>query len=320
MRSPWRNCLCTFSTISGAIRFLAPNYSRTRACNKDDGRVIPLQSRVDMRVLATADLHFNHAHSKPLAKHIIDEMNALSADVLPPDVLPPDVLLVVGDTSVADGTGLEECLSLFKFDGPKLFVAGNHELWTQSDDSYRIFKNDLPRRVRALGWQWLQDDPFVRDDLAIVGSVGWYDYSFAVESLQIPLEDYQRGATTRIPARWNDSRFVKLHRSDRTFLDDLIAHLRSQLDALRSAREVFVAVHHVPFREFLPPRRGAQWDFARAYLGSDRIGDLIREFENVHTVLCGHSHFPVEAEIGPIRAINIGSGYRQKLYRVIDVA
>src|SRR2546421_6396374 len=98
-----------------------------------------------MRLLATADLHYNHAKSRPTADELIDRINAEA------DVGAFDVLLVVGDTAAADDDALEQCLSRFSFRGPRLFVAGNHELWTHGDDSYALFKNDLPRRVRALG-------------------------------------------------------------------------------------------------------------------------------------------------------------------------
>jgi Icc-related predicted phosphoesterase len=82
---------------------------------------------------------------------------------------------------------------------------------------------------------------------------------------------------------------------------------------------VVVATHCVPLAELLPPTGRAQWDFARAYLGSQRTGELIRRFPNVRQILCGHSHFPVEIRVGEIQAINIGSGYREKIYRLIDV-
>lgn len=286
-----------------------------------------------MRLLVTADLHFNHRHSKPLARESIAEMNAAGGDVL----------LVVGDTAVADGDELEQCLSLFQFSGPKLFVAGNHELWTNREDSHAIFTDELPARVRALGWQWLETDPFINDQLTILGSVGWYDYAFARDTLGIPRRFYEAkvspGAAERfsqfaalfetsddIPpasrevlARWNDGKFVKLHRPDDVFLEELLARMESQLLAAAQAPRVIAAVHHIPFHDLLPPTRGAQWDFARAYLGSPRIGELLARFENVSHVLCGHSHFPAEAQIGPIHAINIGSGYRYKTFRTLEI-
>ena len=104
-----------------------------------------------MRLLATADLHFNHPKSRHLAEDLIGQINRAGGDVL----------LLVGDTAVADGDSLEQCLSLFRFAGPKLFVAGNHELWTRGPDSYRLFTEELPRRVGALGWRWLEAEPFV---------------------------------------------------------------------------------------------------------------------------------------------------------------
>src|SRR4051794_35440387 len=115
-----------------------------------------------MRVILTADLHYNHHRGKALADEVIAQMNEAGGDVL----------VVVGDTAVADGDVLEQCLSRFTFKGLKLFVAGNHELWTTRGDSYAIYHTELPTRVRALGWQWLEDEPFIAGDVAIVGSVG----------------------------------------------------------------------------------------------------------------------------------------------------
>lgn len=286
-----------------------------------------------MRLLVTADLHYNHRKSAGLADDLIDRMNAAGGDVL----------LVVGDTAAADGDALERCLSRFRFEGPRLFVAGNHELWTHGPDSYSLWAEELPRRVRALGWHWLEGRPFVRGNVAILGSVGWYDYSYAPASLEIPRRFYEHklspGAAERfeefrflfensediseaarsVVARWNDGRHVKLHRSDESFLQELLDGLERQLSALARGMVAVVAVHHVPFRDLLPPHHSAQWDFARAYLGSPRIGELLARFPAVGHVICGHSHFPAEAQVGHIRAINIGSGYRWKAFRIVDV-
>lgn len=285
-----------------------------------------------MRLLITADLHYNHRRSRALAGEVIERMNQAGGDVL----------LVVGDTAAADGDDLEKCLSLFHFPGPKLFVAGNHELWTRGDDSYKIFTHELPRRVQDLGWRWLQTDPFIAGDVAILGGIGWYDYSYAPQSLGIPRRFYQHkispGAAERfaeyaglfdqtedIPAaslefmaRWNDGKFVKLHRGDEQFLEELLVELERQLLSVADCRQVIAAIHHVPFAELLPPSRGGQWDFARAYLGSPRIGQLLARFPAVSNVFCGHSHFPMEAQTGKISAVNIGSGYHWKTFHVLQ--
>ncbi len=287
-----------------------------------------------MRILLTADLHYNHPRSREGAEAVIEQINSAGGDVL----------VVIGDTAVADGDGLEQCLERFRFVGPKLFVAGNHELWTKTGDSYAIFTQDLPRRVNAMGWHWLESEPWVGGDVAIVGSVGWYDYSFAPPHLGIPQRFYEAkvspGAARQfgqfaplfeqqediapqareITARWNDGRFVKLGRGDAEFLEEILARLDARLQSLSDMREVIAAVHHVPLRELLPPPHSAQWDFAKAFLGSDRIGDLLLRHANVRHIFCGHSHLARQAKIGEVTAVNIGSGYRWKTYRELDVA
>jgi 3',5'-cyclic AMP phosphodiesterase CpdA len=287
-----------------------------------------------MRLLLTSDLHQNHPRSKPLAEELIEQINRTDGDVL----------VLIGDTAVLADGALEACLSRIKFGGEKLFVPGNHELWTRgSDSSYQLHQGILPAKVRQLGWRWLPGEAFVADTVAIVGSLGWYDYSFAQENLGIPRRFYEAkvspGAANRLEefsgllekredvsehamnviARWNDGKFVKLHRTDEAFLDELLATLRTQLDSLRDHPHVIAAVHQLPFRELLPPPKSAQWDFAKAYLGSERIGQLLLEYPNVREVFCGHSHFPAEATVGHIRAKNMGCGYHHKQLEIVDV-
>lgn len=289
-----------------------------------------------MRLLVTADLHYNHPKSRALAQDLIADMNRAGGDVL----------LLVGDTAVADGNCLEECLGLFDFAGPKLFVPGNHELWTtgtSATGSHEILSSTLPRRVRDAGWHWLQGEPLRLGDVGFAGSVGWYDYTYAPPGLGIPQRFYERkispGAAGRfsehadlfspdddispsardVVARWNDAKFVKLGRPDEVFLAELLAALRAQLESLREAPRVVAAVHHLPFRELLPPSHSAQWDFAKAFLGSPRIGELLLEFANVGLSLSGHSHFAADARVAHTHAVNIGSGYRSKTFRTFDV-
>ena len=287
-----------------------------------------------MRLLVTADLHYNHGKSRPVAEDLIDRMNGAGGDAV----------LVVGDTAVADGDALERCLARFTCPGPKLLVAGNHELWTHGPDSHALFTDDLPRRARALGWHWLEDDPFVAGDTAIVGTVGWYDYSFAPPELGIPRRFYAAkvspGAAGRlggafasllettddilpvardVVARWNDGKFVKLGRTDEQFLQERLDDLQRSLVSVEHCRTVVAAVHCVPFRQLLPPPHSAQWDFVKAYLGSDRIGQLLLSHRNVKHAYCGHSHLAREATVGDLHAVNIGSGYRWKTFHAVDV-
>lgn len=283
-----------------------------------------------MRLVVTADLHLNHKGGSPAAEAAIDEINRA----------PGDVLLFVGDTAIGDGDWLERALNAIQFDGPKLFLAGNHELWTASGDSYALFTESMPRRVRDAGWQWLETEPFERDGIAIVGSIGWYDYAFVAADLQIPRRFYEAkvspGAAERlsewssllgddvsaeardIVVRWNDGRHISLGRSDEAFLDECIERLKTSL-AKVSAPRVIAAVHHVPFGELMPPRRAPAFDFVRAYFGSPRIGELLANDPRVSHVLCGHTHSPADVRIGEIRAVNIGSTYTSKRVLTINL-
>ena len=281
-----------------------------------------------MKLVVTADLHFNHRGGRAAADAAVEEINRT----------PGDVLLIVGDTAAGDGDMLERSLAGITFAGPKLFLAGNHELWTASGDSYRLFTEDMPRRVRAAGWQWLETDPFEADGVAIVGSIGWYDYAFAPADLGIPRRFYAAkvspGAAERlsehagllgddVPAaareivvRWNDGRHISLGRDDESFLEECLANLRRSLASV-TAGKVLAAVHHVPFAELMPPRRAPTFDFVRAYFGSPRLGELLASDPRVSHVLCGHTHSTADVRMGTTRAVNIGSTYTAK--RVLTI-
>lgn len=297
-------------------------------------RVLVVQASYNdlVKLIVTSDLHYNHPRSKPLAEDLIREINSVEGDAL----------LVIGDTAAWDSDAFEQCLSKITFPGPKLLTAGNHELWSLKEDSHRIYTERLPQRARNLGWHWLEDEPFHFEHVAIVGSVGWYDFSFAQENLGIPRRFYEAkvspgaaqrlsghaslfepaddipGEAREIIARWNDGRYVRLGRSDTAFLDELLTKLKNQLETLKE-KTVIAAVHHLAFRELLPPPRSPQWDFAKAYLGSERIGELLLYYPNVSHVFCGHSHFAATAKIGHLHAIATGCGYRGKSLQTIEL-
>ncbi len=286
-----------------------------------------------MRLVITSDLHFNHPRWGELCGPAIAQMNQSGAEGV----------AVVGDTAAADGDDLERCLELFDLPGPRLFVAGNHELWTKGPDSYDIYHRQLPGRLAKMGWHYLDQAPYVADQWAVVGNIGWYDYSFAPPALGIPQRFYQHkispGAAARLDefahlrpqgedvgqvardtvARWNDGKFVKLGRSDEQFLQELLVNLRGQLESLAQVPRVVALIHHLPFRELLPPPHSAQWDFAKTYLGSAQIGTLLQEFANVREVFCGHSHLPLQRRVGRIDAASLGGGYRQKKWVLLDL-
>ena len=297
------------------------------------------------RLVVTADLHHDVPRSRASAEAMVEQVNDEDADAV----------LVIGDAASGDGEALARCLSLFRRDRANLFVPGNHELWTRgkgegSTADYRL-RWDLPRRMTEdLGWRWLPGSPAVFADagVAVVGSLGWYDYAFAEPSLGLPRRFYAAGMSPAaalrsgeplepeaddVPphargfyARWNDSRHIRGIGDDAIFLGRRLAELRDDLTGVAHVEKVVCAVHCVPLAELLPPVPPGpvpddrlKYAFARAYLGSPEIGRTVFEFPNVTHLLCGHSHHPRRATINGVECVNVGGGYEEKQVEIVEL-
>ena len=79
---------------------------------------------------------------------------------------------------------------------------------------------------------------------------------------------------------------------------------------------VVAVVHHLPFRELVRHTGDPKRDFAAAFLGSPRFGDVLRAEPKVRLCLTGHSHQEADMMIGrgraPVRVVNPGSDYDHK--------
>ena len=292
---------------------------------------------VDMRILITADLHYDIARSRPGADQLARQVRREGGDAL----------VLVGDTVGRDPAPLRECLRLFSdFGGLRLFVPGNHCLWCREGE------NSLDRYNRLLagwaaeeGFTLLDHQPHALGSTGLVGSVGWYDYSLAHAELGIPrafyeakiapgaaeyygrnpelLEAYRDELTDRhlaIAARWMDAVHVRLGMTDEAFVDLLADKLRRQLDDLHPRVERIVAfLHHLPFAELVPQDRPDRFAFAAAFMGSSRLGRVLLDCPRLTHVYCGHSHWPCRAQVEHLAVINIGSTYVDKRLEVLEV-
>jgi predicted phosphohydrolase len=120
-----------------------------------------------------------------------------------------DVLVLAGDVATGDAEHQQSVLALFSgFDGPRLYVPGNHDLWSdgRSGATERLYREQLPAIVESCGFRYLPTGPVLVDNVAFVGVVGWYDYSFRQQAsprpgLKVtPLRPVTDGDTIRLKA------------------------------------------------------------------------------------------------------------------------
>ncbi len=288
-----------------------------------------------MRLIVTADLHYDILRSQRPTERLAEEINRAGGDAL----------IIVGDACGRDPGILRRCLHLFdSFPGRVFFVAGNHDIWTGQGNSLDRYERELATVCEEAGVWYLDARPYVQDGVALIGSCGWYDYSFRHEELGIPMRFYEHkvapGAAARleeygrllddrhdvtdamleITTRWMDGVNVHLPMSDGEFTrrlrDRMAAHLRA---VAGEARQIVVAIHHVPFAEMVHRSGRPNWDFANAFMGSPLFGELLLSVAEVRYVFCGHTHRPLRRRIGHIECVNVGCTYRAKRYETLLV-
>ena len=288
-----------------------------------------------MRIAVTADLHFEVARSAEPARAMAAELCGS----------PADALIIAGDTFAFETEGLTAALRHFDgFPGAKFLVAGNHDLWTRTGDSELIYQT-LGQAAAAAGFHFLDDAPAVLGGVGLVGNIGWWDLSYRRAELGVPLRFYEAkvapGAagmfeqhrrlldpaegeppTERaiaIRARWMDGVRVRRRQTDAEFLQMCLDRLDRHLTEIAPQVDVIVAaVHHLPFAELVPLYGDDRYDFAAAYLGSPRIGEVLLAHPKVRLAFCGHSHRPGRVQHGGLTCLNVGSGYTFK--QKIEVA
>jgi predicted phosphohydrolase len=274
-----------------------------------------------LTLAVTADLHW-------AIRQQGDEATRLLADFL--HARPPDVLILGGD--VGHGRHFGDCLALFdRLDCRKALVPGNHDVWVEAEDargdSLEVYRRRLPRVCAEHGFHYLDDGPlYLSDELAVVGCINWYDYSWALEKLrELFPGELGRLQTKRFTrGQHNDANYVRWPLDDVGFTREVVGRFAEHLQAaLARAGRVVVVTHHPPYYELGFPRPapptsldGLLWD---AFCGNRGIEDLLaRQAERIGFAFCGHTHRDRTSDWRGIAGYNIGGDYHYKRLLWVD--
>jgi len=260
-----------------------------------------------------------------------------------------DVLVLAGD--LVNNYNQDRLVTVFEyfssFPGEKLFIAGNHELWTTEDDPEEIYREELKLLADIYGFHYLDESSKILGNVGFVGNIGWYDYSFAPDSFPLPdgvvlceekvpntlsfqetgkrwndlgPEDFKKKLLAwkkdgkLCLVGWNDRAFIKWKFRDEEFLELCLKKIRDDLEKVsKKAEKIVVATHHLPFPELVEKPDTIERAFGNAFMGSRRMGEVIREFPRVKMVICGHSHREQRIRVGNIEVLNARSVCRVEI-------
>jgi len=237
---------------------------------------------------------------------------------------PADVLVIAGD--IGAGADFERCLEQFdEVPGIKALVPGNHDVWVQAEDergdSWRVYDKRLPKVCEWHKFHYLDRGPLILPEagLALVGSMNWYDYSWAAEPGWEPPADWEERLRNKrfTRGRHNDGRFVRWDFTDVTFTQFAVENFEKDLDeALTQVEQVIAVTHHPAFVGINFPESGPVsldrmlW---RAFSGNKSIEQvLLQHAGKIPWTFSGHTHRVAAGALGPIRGRNIGGDYEWK--------
>lgn len=244
-----------------------------------------------MKILCLSDLHLDHNERRlqtKLVQTLADFINQTGVDIF----------LVAGDVAGTTRVGVNYLLNLQeKITAKILAVPGNHDCWTNTDSSWNEYNLFAKQSFSLI------NNPYVTGNIAIIGDLGWYDYAYGVG-----------GYTKAHYASWKDKQWVdgiyaNWGMSDIELVEVMVQKLEKQILEHQDKEIVFVC-HTVPFKEFVHYKANDnEWNFCCAYFGCGALNKLILKYQNIKTVVFGHTHFPSIQTLSNKKAICNPLGY-----------
>lgn len=273
-----------------------------------------------MRLAVTSDLHFDFGGRLTPPQAIEDMVLELVESR-------PDAVVLAGDIA-AGFTAFEACLAEFKGLGiPVGVVAGNHDLWRDEKlglSTEALWGGALEEAAERQGLIWLEARSIRVGDVAVVGSMCWYDYSAVDAALGMTGEQL-----AQVKGSLNaDARKMDWRRKDVDFAAELERSLLKRIDAAAAdpAVRAVAVVTHVPLVEAQMTRKpeDTRWGTSNAYFGNLTTGRAVMERAKVKAIVSGHSHVGHEelverGAMGPVMTRVVPSDYGTPKFVLVEL-
>jgi predicted phosphodiesterase len=249
-----------------------------------------------MPILVLADLHLDRWLSEGR-----DPFTALDQEFL----ASLDTLILAGDVTNKPKVRWPQAFRhIGQYIDPRRVhvIPGNHDYYDFTIDN----EGRLAEICFEAGTHFAQKSEYTHGDLRILGCTMWTDFALhgdpagAMRSAQHNMNDYRYirlGSAGHRRIRPSDTAFI--HADHRRWLEERLA--------TPFAGRTVVVTHHCPHPDLISEKRG---DVDPAY-GSNLL-PLIEKYQP-DCWLYGHTHYPVEADVGRTQVRNVSLGYPGKV-------
>ncbi|MBK8012602.1 MAG: metallophosphoesterase family protein [Deltaproteobacteria bacterium] len=269
-----------------------------------------------MLIASVSDLHTDFPENRTLIPRLAAEIYRRGARVI----------VLAGDVSHRDER-IDRALRAFGELGARVvYVPGNHDLWFKVEnaperpdlDTWHRYHQGLRVLAERAGAHYLPSGPLRIGDVALVGSCGWYDYSFVLDPIRAALDPGDFGRKRLQGWMWSDARFIAFRDEQRALMADtdvarrmeceLTAQIR-EVDADDAIRHVVAVTHHQAFSASVRRTGTLPWEFFNAFMGSEALGRAILTSPKMRVAIYGHTHTVGEQHVSGIRVFGTPLGY-----------
>ena len=265
------------------------------------------------RIIVTSDLHLGITTEQ--------ELRALAGRIAAEE---PDLTVLAGD--IGEGlANIRDCLRIFEhLPGRVGVLMGNHDLWRHGNDSQTLWDVQLPQAARDAGMIWLEDDIWRADNVAVVGSMAWYDYSAVDPAVPPHPADWFAANKAQynpdaiyINWKWSDLEMAQM-------LGDAMVARMHTLEDDPTVRAVMAVTHMPLYRVQMFYRPGdLRWGTGSAYFGNMTLGQRLLPMSKLRRVISGHTHIGREGvvtrpDLPPLPVWVIPSDYHNPVYLTVE--